>query len=59
MPVEGLFRQNDVRGRLITAEGPIIYVDAIVVGIADGRWLGMNFVSKNEAPKRQDPYVIV
>ena len=54
----GIVSTNDVGGRLFVAEGPIIYVDAIVVGIADGRCFGIHFVSKNEAPKRQDTYVI-
>ena len=54
----GIVSTNDLGGRRIVAEGTIIYVDAIVVGIADGRWFGMNFVAKNKAPKRQDTYVI-
>ena len=55
----GIVSTDDLGGRLIVAEGTIIYVDAIVVGIADGRWFGINFVSKNKAPKRQDTYVIM
>ena len=58
MPAEGSFRRMIWEGDSSWQRATIIYVDAIVVGIADGRWFGMNFVAKNKAPKRQDTYVI-
>ena len=55
----GIVSTNDVRGRLVPAKRPIINVDKIVVGIADGRRAGMNLVAENKAPKRQSTYMIM